>query len=53
MQSKSNKKEKIYNENEHVNLNNIRYAVFYDNHFKGIYLIIGNEKYIVDYRTLS
>ena len=45
--------EKIYNENEHVNLNNIRYAVFYDNHFKGIYLIIGNEKYIVDYRTLS
>lgn len=45
--------EKIYNENENVDLNNIKYAVFYDNHFKGIYLIIGNEKYIIDYKTLS
>ena len=45
--------EKIYNENKNIDLNNIRYAVFYDNHFKGIYLMVGNEKYIIDYRTLS
>ena len=45
--------EKIYNENENIDLRNIKYTVFYDNHFKGIYLIIGDEKYIIDYRTLS
>ena len=45
--------EKIYSENKNIDLNNIKYSVFYDNHFKGIYLIIGNEKYIIDYKTLS
>lgn len=45
--------EKIYNENENIDLSNVKYAVFYDNHFKGIYLMIGDEKYIIDYRTLS
>ena len=45
--------EKIYSENKDIDLNNIKYAVFYDNHFKGIYLIIGDEKYIIDYKTLS
>lgn len=45
--------EKIYAENKDIDLNNIKYAVFYDNHFKGIYLIIGDEKYIIDYKTLS
>jgi len=45
--------EKICNENENIDLNNIRYVVFYDNHFKGIYLLIGDDKYIIDYRTLS
>lgn len=45
--------EKIYSENENIDINNIKYAVFYDSHFKGVYLMIGEEKYIIDYRTLS
>lgn len=45
--------EKIYNENNNIDLSNIKYAIFYDNHFKGIYLLINNEKYIIDYRTIG
>lgn len=45
--------EKIYNENKNMDLTNIRYSVFYDNHFKGIYLLIGDDKYIIDYKALS
>ncbi len=45
--------EKIYSENRNIDLTNIKYSVFYDNHFKGIYLLIGDDKFIIDYRTLG
>ena len=45
--------EKIYSENNNIDLDNIQYSVFYDGRFHGIYLVVGDEKYIIDFRTLS
>jgi len=45
--------EKIYTENNTIDLNDVKYAVFYDDNFKGIFLTIGNQKYIIDYKTLG
>ena len=45
--------ERIYGKDRNIDLTNIRFSVFYDNHFKGIYLLIGDDKFIIDYRTIG
>ncbi len=40
--------ENIYEQDNNIDLNNVKYSVFYDNHYKGILLQVGNDRYVVD-----
>lgn len=45
--------ERIFGNDKNINLDNVKYSVFYDNNFKGILLIVNDKKILIDYKTLG